>query len=73
MDASEVLFPPLDSPEALSEYARTYYSYELDADYRISLKGNNLSVQISENLEPGLIEPEIEDKKSKIKKKKEEN
>ena len=42
MDASEVLFPPLDSPQQLSEYAATYYSDELDADYRISLKGNAL-------------------------------
>lgn len=46
--------PPLDSPQQLSEYAGTYYSDELDADYKISLKGNNLSVQISENLEPQL-------------------
>ena len=46
--------PPLDSPEALSEYAGTYYSDELDADYKISLKDNNLSVQISENLNPTL-------------------
>lgn len=46
--------PPLDSPQQLSEYAGTYYSDELDADYIISLKGNNLSVQISENLEPQL-------------------
>jgi hypothetical protein len=45
---------PFDSPQQLSEYAGTYYSDELDADYKISLKGNNLSVQISENLEPQL-------------------
>jgi hypothetical protein len=38
----------------LSEYAGTYYSDEFDADYKISLKGNNLSLQISENLEPQL-------------------
>ena len=43
--------PPFDSPQQLSEYAGTYYSEELDADYKISLKGNNLSLQISENFE----------------------
>jgi hypothetical protein len=46
--------PPFDSPEALSEYAGTYYSDEFDADYKISLKGNNLSLQISEDLKPTL-------------------
>jgi hypothetical protein len=46
--------PPLDSPQQLSEYAGTYYSDEFNAYYKISLKGNNLSVQISENLEPQL-------------------
>ena len=46
--------PPFDSPQQLSEYAGTYYSDEFDADYRISLKGNNLSLQIGENLEPQL-------------------
>jgi hypothetical protein len=46
--------PPFDSPQQLSEYAGTYYSDEFDADYKISLKGNNLSLQISENLEPPL-------------------
>ena len=46
--------PPLDSPQQLSEYAGTYYSDEFDADYKISLKGNNLSLQISENLKPAL-------------------
>ena len=46
--------PPLDSPEALSEYAGTYYSDELDANYKISLKGNNLSLQVSEDLKPTL-------------------
>jgi hypothetical protein len=33
VDASEVLFPPLDSPQQSSEYAATYYSDELDAVY----------------------------------------
>jgi len=46
--------PPFDSPQQLSEYAGTYYSDEFDADYIISLKGNNLSLQISENLKPAL-------------------
>lgn len=46
--------PPLDSPQQLSEYAGTYYSDELDADYIISLKDNNLVLQIGENLEPRL-------------------
>jgi hypothetical protein len=46
--------PPFDSPEALSEYAGTYYSDEFDANYKISLQGNNLSLQISEDLKPTL-------------------
>lgn len=46
--------PPFDSPEALSEYAGTYYSEELDADYKFTLKGNNLSFQIGENFEASL-------------------
>ena len=46
--------PPLDSPEALSEYAGTYYSDELDADFKLTLQGNNLSLQIGENLKPTL-------------------
>lgn len=46
--------PPFDSPQQLSEYAGTYYSDEFDADWKISLKGKNLSVQIGENLEPQL-------------------
>lgn len=46
--------PPSDSPQQLSEYAGTFYSDEFDADYKISLKGNNLSLQIGENLEPQL-------------------
>lgn len=45
---------PFDSPQQLAEYAGTYYSDELDANYKISLKGNNLSLQVSENLEPTL-------------------
>jgi len=46
--------PPFDSPQQLSEYAGTYYSDELDADYKLSLQGNNLSLQVSENLKPTL-------------------
>jgi hypothetical protein len=46
--------PPFDSPQQLSEYAGVYYSEELDADYKLSLEGKNLSLQISENLKPGL-------------------
>ena len=46
--------PPFDSPQQLSEYAGTYYSDEFDADWKISLKGKNLSLQIGENLEPQL-------------------
>ena len=46
--------PPTDSPEALPEYAGTYHSDELDADHRISLKGNNLILQIGESFEAPL-------------------
>ena len=46
--------PPFDSPQQLSEYAGTYYSDELDADWKISLKGKNLSLQIGESLAPQL-------------------
>jgi CubicO group peptidase (beta-lactamase class C family) len=46
--------PPLDSPQQLSEYAGTYYSDEFNADYKISLKGNHLSLQLGENLQPTL-------------------
>ena len=46
--------PPFDSPQQLSEYAGIYYSDEFNADFKISLKGNNLSLQIGENLEPQL-------------------
>ncbi|HEX8720109.1 MAG TPA: serine hydrolase domain-containing protein [Pyrinomonadaceae bacterium] len=46
--------PPFDSPQQLSEYAGTYYSDEFDADYKISLRGNNLVLKIGENLEPQL-------------------
>jgi len=46
--------PPFDSPQQLSEYAGTYYSDEFNADYKISLKGNNFSLQIGENSEAPL-------------------
>ncbi len=47
--------PPFDSPQQLSEYAGTYYSDELNADYKISLQGNNLVLQVGESLETRLI------------------
>lgn len=43
--------PPLDSPQQMSEYAGTYYSDEFDADYKLTLKDNNLVLQIGENFE----------------------
>jgi CubicO group peptidase (beta-lactamase class C family) len=46
--------PPLDSPQQLSEYAGTYYSDEFDANYKLTLKGNNLILQIGENFEAPL-------------------
>lgn len=46
--------PPFNSPQQLSEYAGTYYSDEFDADYKISLKGNNLALQIGEDFEAPL-------------------
>ncbi len=46
--------PPFDSPQQLSEYAGTYYSDEFNADYKISLKGNNFFLQIGENFEAPL-------------------
>jgi CubicO group peptidase (beta-lactamase class C family) len=46
--------PPFDSPQQLSEYAGTYYSDEFDADYEISLKGNNFVFQIGESFEAPL-------------------
>ena len=46
--------PPLESPQQLSEYAGTYYSEELDADYILMLEGNKLVLQISEDRKPQL-------------------
>jgi CubicO group peptidase (beta-lactamase class C family) len=46
--------PPLDTPQQLAEYAGTYYSDEFDADFKLTLQGNNLSLQIGENLKPTL-------------------
>ena len=43
--------PPFDAPQQLSEYAGTYYSDELDADYKLTLQDNNLVLQIGENFE----------------------
>jgi hypothetical protein len=47
--------PPFDTPEKLAEYAGTYYSDELDANYTISLKGSDLTLYISETLENRLV------------------
>jgi hypothetical protein len=47
--------PPFDSPEKLTDYAGTYYSEEFDAVYKISMKGSNLSLYISETLENRLV------------------
>jgi hypothetical protein len=46
--------PPFDSPQQLSEYAGTYYSDEFDADYKLTLQGNNLVLQIGDNFEDRL-------------------
>lgn len=46
--------PPFNSPQQLSEYAGTYHSDEFDADWKISLQGKSLSLQISETLQPQL-------------------
>ena len=40
---------PADSLEQLSEYAGTYYSEEFNADYKISMEGKNLTLQIGDN------------------------
>ena len=47
--------PPIDSPEALAQYAGTYYSEELDADYKLTLESKNLVLQISEDRNPQLM------------------
>lgn len=46
--------PPFDSPEELSEYAGTFTSEELDADYFLSLEDKNLVLRISDTLKPQL-------------------
>ena len=46
--------PPFDSPEKLSEHTGTYYNDELNADYKISLKGNSVSLRVGESLETPL-------------------
>ncbi len=46
--------PPLTSPEQLAEYAGTYYSEEFAANYKVSVKGNSVAVQINESLQPTL-------------------
>jgi CubicO group peptidase (beta-lactamase class C family) len=47
--------PPIEAPEKLAEYTGTYHSEEFDADYKISMKGSNLSLYISETLENRLV------------------
>jgi CubicO group peptidase (beta-lactamase class C family) len=42
---------PLDSPQALAEYAGIYHSDELDADYNLTVEGKNLVLRIGENFE----------------------
>lgn len=43
--------PPFDSPQALAEYAGIYYGEEFDANYKLTVKDNNLVLQIGENFE----------------------
>jgi CubicO group peptidase (beta-lactamase class C family) len=43
--------PPFDSPQALAEYAGIYYGEEFDANYKLTIKDNNLVLQIGENFE----------------------
>jgi CubicO group peptidase (beta-lactamase class C family) len=53
-DKPDVFFPvkpPFDWPEQLAEYAGTYHSEELDADYKLSQEGKSLLIQIGENFE----------------------
>ncbi|HEX8150466.1 MAG TPA: serine hydrolase domain-containing protein [Pyrinomonadaceae bacterium] len=47
--------PPLDSPQQLPDYAGTYYSDELNADYNISLQGSSLALQVGDSLETRLV------------------
>ena len=44
----------LDSPQQLAEYTGVYYSDEFDADYKLTLKGNNLILQSGESFEAPL-------------------
>jgi CubicO group peptidase (beta-lactamase class C family) len=46
--------PPFDSPQQLSEYAGTYSSDELAADYKLTPEGSNLVLRIGENFEDRL-------------------
>ena len=43
--------PPMDAPQQLAEYVGTYYSEEFDADYKLTLEGNELILRIGENFE----------------------
>ncbi len=47
--------PPVDSPQQLRDYEGTYYSDELNADYKISLHRNSLALQIGDSVETRLI------------------
>ena len=47
--------PPLDSPQQLPDYAGTYYSDELNADYKISLQGSSLALRIGDSIETRLV------------------
>ena len=47
--------PPLDSPQQLPDYAGTYYSDELNADYKISLQGSSLALWIGDSMETRLV------------------
>jgi CubicO group peptidase (beta-lactamase class C family) len=42
---------PFDTPRQLSEYAGVYHSDELDADYKLTLQGDDLALRIGENFE----------------------
>jgi hypothetical protein len=47
--------PPFDSPQQLPDYAGTYYGNELNADYKISLQGGSLVLQVGDSLETRLV------------------
>lgn len=79
-DSFQRVKPADASPEKLVEFAGTYHSDELGVDYQVSVQGNALVLQISENLRPtlnpgyadaffapaGLVLPFSRDEKGKI-------